>query len=38
MAITKIFKKGKVPDELPDLAIDELKKELKKDYSEKEEK
>ncbi|MCX6749904.1 MAG: hypothetical protein NTZ83_00435 [Candidatus Pacearchaeota archaeon] len=37
MALSKIFKKTSAPDELPDLAIDELKKDLKKDYSEKEE-
>ncbi|MGY4884311.1 MAG: hypothetical protein ACP5NZ_01905 [Nanobdellota archaeon] len=37
MALSKIFKKSDAPDELPDLAIDELRKELKKDYSEKEE-
>ena len=36
MALSKIFKKTNAPDDLPDLAIDELKKELKKDYSEKE--
>lgn len=35
MALSKMFKKNNAPDELPDLAIDELKKELKKDYSEK---
>jgi hypothetical protein len=38
MALSKMFKKTNAPDELPDLAIDELKKDLKKDYSEKEEK
>jgi hypothetical protein len=37
MAISKLFKKESAPDELPDLAIDELKKTLKKDFSEKEE-
>jgi hypothetical protein len=37
MALTKLFKKTSAPDELPDLAIDQLKKDLKKDYSEKEE-
>ena len=37
MALSKMFKKNNAPDELPDLAIDELKKDLKKDYSEKEE-
>jgi hypothetical protein len=37
MALSKIFKKTSAPDELPDLAIDELKKDLKKDFSEKEE-
>jgi hypothetical protein len=36
MALSKIFKKTSAPDELPDLAINELKKDLKKDYSEKE--
>ena len=36
MALSKIFKKTSAPDELPDLAIDELKKDLKKDFSEKE--
>lgn len=36
MALSKMFKKNNAPDELPDLAIDELKKDLKKDYSEKE--
>jgi hypothetical protein len=38
MALSKMFKKTNAPEELPDLAIDELKKDLKKDYSEKEEK
>ena len=37
MALSKIFKKNDAPDELPDLAIDELKKEMNKDFSEKEE-
>lgn len=37
MALSKMFKKTNAPDELPDLAIDELKKDLKKDYIEKEE-
>jgi hypothetical protein len=37
MALNKLFKKNTAPDELPDLAIDELKKDLKKDFSEKEE-
>jgi cobalamin biosynthesis protein CobT len=37
MALSKMFKKTNAPYELPDLAIDELKKDLKKDYSEKEE-
>lgn len=32
-----LFKKTTAPDELPDLAIDELKKGLSKDYSQKEE-
>lgn len=38
MALSKIFKKTDAPDELPDLAIDELKKELNNVSSEKEEK
>ena len=37
MALSKLFKKTSAPEELPDLAIDELKKDLKKDFSEKEE-
>jgi len=37
MALSKMFKKSDAPDELPDLAIDELKKDLKNDYSEKKE-
>jgi hypothetical protein len=32
-----LFKKTNTPDELPDLAIDELKKDFSKDYSQKEE-
>ena len=38
MALSKMFKKNTAPEELPDLAIDELKKDLNKDFSEKEEK
>ena len=37
MALSKMFKKTSAPDELPDLAIDELKKDLNKDFSGKEE-
>jgi hypothetical protein len=35
--MSKLFKKSSAPEELPDLAIDELKNELKKDFSVKEE-